>query len=344
MFVPKTIGEFCAEYEPLSYAIEPIIRSSSVYTLTARTGAGKTAFLVIAALSIATGRTDLLGFSVTKGRVAYCAFENPDDVRMRFKVAAFSFSINLEDLGNDILIIDVRKKPEEIVAILDAATIGEGFALTIVDTLQAAFDGDDFNNNAQAGEFIRRLRKLTVELAGHPAVVIAAHPTKNATEDQLVPYGGGAILNEVDGNLTLWKSAEEIVALHHGKLRGLDFQPVAYRFERTINPDMLDAKGQPVALPVLKPVTPAEFEAQARAGTSLKIRLLRVMASNPDGTQRQWRQALGCAVATVNKHLHSLKAEGLTEKKLGKWCLTKKGRIEAEAHKPETSLTSPFPL
>jgi len=32
---------------------------------------------------------------------------------------------------------------------------------------------------------------------------VSAHPIKNASENALVPYGSGAILNEVDGNLTL---------------------------------------------------------------------------------------------------------------------------------------------
>ena len=36
-----------------------------------------------------------------------------------------------------------------------------------------------------------------------------SHPIKNATEDQLIPYGSGAILNEVDGNFTLWKNEAE---------------------------------------------------------------------------------------------------------------------------------------
>ena len=76
----KTAAEFCAEYAPLSYAIEPIVRSRSLYTLTAKTGAGKTALMVAAGLAVPTGRSDILGAAVEQGRVAYCAFENPDDV------------------------------------------------------------------------------------------------------------------------------------------------------------------------------------------------------------------------------------------------------------------------
>jgi hypothetical protein len=75
----KTLAEFCREYVPLAYAIEPLLRTSSLYTLTAKTGHGKTAFLVVAGLAIATGRPDVLGLEVTRGRVAFLMFENPDE-------------------------------------------------------------------------------------------------------------------------------------------------------------------------------------------------------------------------------------------------------------------------
>ncbi|MFZ2105472.1 MAG: AAA family ATPase, partial [Roseiarcus sp.] len=77
----KSASVFCGEYVPLSYTVEPIIRSSALYCLTAPTGAGKTAFMVITALAIATGRADILGREVVRGRVAYLACENPDDIR-----------------------------------------------------------------------------------------------------------------------------------------------------------------------------------------------------------------------------------------------------------------------
>jgi hypothetical protein len=54
----KTVSAFCAEYIPLAYVIEGIVRSGSLYTLTAKTGSGKTALAVMAALAVATGRQD----------------------------------------------------------------------------------------------------------------------------------------------------------------------------------------------------------------------------------------------------------------------------------------------
>jgi len=44
----------CAEYVPIDYAVDGVIRTGSLYTLTGPTGSGKTAFNVIAALAIET--------------------------------------------------------------------------------------------------------------------------------------------------------------------------------------------------------------------------------------------------------------------------------------------------
>ena len=84
-------------------------------------------------------------------------------------------------------------KPQENAAKLKKLPVGGPFSLIIGDTLQALFDGNDINDNVQAGEFMRRRRPLT-QIKGNPAVIVAAHPVKNAAADNLIPYGGGAIL------------------------------------------------------------------------------------------------------------------------------------------------------
>ena len=222
----KPVDRFCGEYEPLSYIVEPIIRTGTVTCLTAKTGGGKTGLAVVIAEAVATGRSDILGMDVVAGRVAYRAFENPDDVRMRIMVAAFLLNIELADIADSFVILDARTKPEDLIAELRLMSVMGEFSLVIVDTFAAAFDGKDVNDNVQAGEFVRRLRPIT-QLPGLPAVLIPAHPTKNASDDQLVPYGGGAILNEVDANLTLAKRSDTGNTVLHwqGKFRGLEFQP-----------------------------------------------------------------------------------------------------------------------
>ncbi len=94
-------------------------------------------------------------------------------------------------------------------------------SLIIVDTAAAYFEGDDENLNTQFGDFARRtLRPLTM-MPGEPCVVVACHPVKNASDDNLIPRGGGSLLNEMDGNLTALLLSG-VVALHwQGKYRGL---------------------------------------------------------------------------------------------------------------------------
>lgn len=323
----KSAAAFCAEYTPLSYAIEPIVRSSSLYTLTAKTGAGKTAFLVVAALAIATGRPDILGLDVNRGRVAYLAFENPDDARMRFKVAAFLLNIDIDELSDDLVILDMRVKPEEVVTKLNAMAKQRPFSLVLVDTLAAFFDGDNINDNVQGGEFMRRVRPLT-RIDGLPSVVVAAHPVKNAAEDNLVPYGGGAILNEVDGNLCLAKQPESgLVTLHwQGKLRGLEFKPAFFRFEITGSPDVLDAKGRQVQLPTMRPSAEEFAEERQAAEIDISIALLKAMLAEPAGTQAAWGAAIGRTKSIVNRKLQTLQRQKLVESTLGKWTITAKGK------------------
>ena len=133
----KSAAAFCAEYVPLAYVIEGIMRSASLYTLTAKTGAGKTAFNIVAGLAVATGRTEILGVEVTEGRVAYIAAENPDDCRMRIMIAAFLLHVDIGKLEDRIVILDRREKPEAVHAELARLAKTKPFALVLADTLAA---------------------------------------------------------------------------------------------------------------------------------------------------------------------------------------------------------------
>ncbi len=324
----KTLAAFIKEYVPLDYTVDPIIRGGSLYTLTAKTGAGKTALMVVMALAIAPGRRDLLNLDVATGRVAYLTAENPDDARMRFMIACYLLNINFDDIADSIVILDRRARPENIVAALMKLAEQKPFAAVLVDTLAAFFDGKDSNDAVEGGEFLRRMRPLT-RIEGRPAVIVAAHPIKNATEDSLIPYGSGAILNEVDGNLTLWQQpATGLVSLHwQGKIRGLDFEPLLFRFEINGSPDVLDVKGRQVQLPTLRPSSPEAAEQKQRSDEDLDRALLRAMIAEPNATQRDWASASGISTTRVNVRLIGrLQKEKLVEATLGRWSVTAKGR------------------
>jgi hypothetical protein len=83
-----------------------------------------------------------------------------------------------------------------------------GCALLIIDTSAAYFDGDDENDNVQLGQHASNMRELRIP--GGPCTLINCHPPKNASDDNLLPRGGGAFLAEVDGNLTAVKNATTI--------------------------------------------------------------------------------------------------------------------------------------
>ncbi|MFZ2107471.1 MAG: hypothetical protein WAV18_19210, partial [Roseiarcus sp.] len=240
-------------------------------------------------------------------------------------------NIDIGEIGERLVILDRREKPEAVHAELSRLSKTQPFALILIDTLAAFFDGDNINDAVQGGEFIRRLRPLT-QIAGLPTVIVAAHPVKNAGVDALVPYGSGAILNEIDGNLTLWKKPETgVVSLHwQGKLRGLEFQPVPFQFEITGSPDMLDAKGRQVQLPTLRPTTEQLAEDRDDEEVRTDVKLLRAMHAEPNGSQLDWANAIGRAKSLVNKRLKKLKGEKMVEASLGKWSITRKGNIALE--------------
>ena len=207
--------------------------------------------------------------------------------------------------------------------------------MIIGDTLQALFDGDDLNHNVQAGEFMRRWRPLT-QLSGKPAVVIAAHPVKNATLENLIPYGGGAILNEIDGNLTLSLGAGATELHWQGKLRGLEFDPVKFRFEALTSPDVKDVKGREVQLPVLRPIDEADVDQQEKEAIDRTIALLTAIRDEPGASLGALATATSIPKSSVDRTLKSSAkpASGkLVKKTLDKWTLTPAGREAIEAPK-----------
>ncbi len=174
---------------------------------------------------------------------------------------------------------------------------------------------------------MRGLRPIT-QIKGLPAVIVAAHPVKNADKDNLLPYGSGAILNEVDGNLTLWKAGGTgEVSLHwQGKLRGVEFSPMLFRIETVISPDVKDIKGAEVALLVMLPSSPESADDREQTEYDASRALLQAMLDSPGSTQRTWAAALGKSVSTVCRRLQALKHKKLVKETLGKWAVTPAGK------------------
>jgi len=328
----RKLKDFCAEFRPISYAVAELMREGSLYTFTGRTGEGKTSFLVILALAVATGRKDLIGRQVKQGRVAFCTAENPDELRMRLMVACFIFNINLDVVGRDIIISDNRVTPEAITEWIKAT--GETYTLIVVDTWQAYFDGKDANNPTQAVEFTRRFRPLA-SLEGAPVVIIAAHPIKAASDDNLLPYGGGSTLNEVDGNFTMLRNETGLYRFHWlGKIRGLSFEPLHFRIDKLDSPDVVTVEGARVPMPVMFPIEEADIEAREKVSVERDKALLKAMAADPSASLTALSTATKIHRSSIERALRRLatpKGGKLVKNTLNKWTLTTAGANAVKA-------------
>jgi hypothetical protein len=191
--------------------------------------------------------------------------------------------------------------------------------------------GDKVNDPVQGGDFMRRIRLFT-RVNGNPAIIVAAHPVKNAGKDNLIPYGAGAILNEVDGNLTIWTDDGKELSLHwQGKLRGLDFKPELFQIQLRGSPNVLDAKGREVLLPIMMPVIAASRQAreeseQAMAEATEKV--LRAVVQSPGQPERAYANEAKIPPGSVRRHLLKLERDNKSiyfDRTLKKWLPTGKG-------------------
>ena len=195
----QSSSDFVATFEPPDYLIESILQRRFIYSLTGLTGSGKSAVALLLCACTALKRA-LAGCAVERGRALYLAGENPDDIKMRWILMSEKMNFDIDKIdvhfieGGQLLSQNIRRIHEEV------KQLGS-VELIIVDTSAAYFEGDSENDNTQAGEHARRLRSLT-QLPGGPCVIINCHPTKYASGDNtLIPRGGGAFLNEMDGNM-----------------------------------------------------------------------------------------------------------------------------------------------
>lgn len=226
--------EFVAGFIPPDYLVKGILQRRFFYSLTARTGAGKTAVALLLSACVALG-IPFAGNRVSPGRVLYLAGENPDDLRMRWIAIGEQMGFDLDEIPVSFIPgkFTVATQQERIRA--EVEELG-GVVLVIVDTSAVYFEGDEENDNVQLGKHARMLRSL-VALSGGPTVLALCHPVKNASPDNLIPRGGGSYLNETDGNLTGLKKTDTLVEVHwQGKFRGPDFAPLAFSLSTVRTP------------------------------------------------------------------------------------------------------------
>jgi AAA domain/Bifunctional DNA primase/polymerase, N-terminal len=326
-----TAKQFLRGFVPPDYLIDGVIQKSYLYSLTARTGHGKTAVAMLMASCIARG-VPFHGHEVAKGQVLFLAGENPQDVRARYKVLADTEQFSPEGIPFHFVdgVIDIAAFMPAIIA--EAAKIGD-LSLVVVDTATAYFRGDDSNSNAQQGLFAQLLRQL-IKLPGAPAVVVNCHPVKNAAQDNLIPLGGSNFINEVDGNLTLWADDKTcILAPHSAKWRGAPFEQVEFELRSATSDTVKDSKGRHMPSVVAVPISEAGAERRGAVAQADGIAVLGIIHTHKDASMSDIARKLGFVLpngqpykSKVQKVIERLKDSKLVFKVWGgKYRLTKKG-------------------
>jgi hypothetical protein len=325
------------------FLVDGLIARNYVYALTALTGAGKTSLLIHLSYCIAEGR-DFAGRKVKPGRVLYLVGENPDDTVPRFLVTAHAMKLKAShpnlcmtierfDLNNIAEIIG-----EKVKALGDVALI-------IVDTGPAFLSmvgGTDENSNDDMLKFARTLRSVKDAMPGGPAIIAAMHPAKGVTEaEHLIPRGGSAFTNEIDGNLTLHSTdMGKTSSLHHtSKFRGAaHFEPIPFRTVQTSNGGRKDASGKETISVYAEPLTAQQAEAENAKGLKGRLAVLATIAEFDHGVSNQTIAiALGWLdyskqpqASRVSNNTKGLEQQKLIEKIAGtpNWRITAKGKKE----------------
>jgi hypothetical protein len=329
----KTGADFVKNHKPPEWLIDGIVQQGRLYACTSLTGHGKTAVWLFNACMIQAGR--MVGnLDVSKGNVLILAGENPEDLAARMLGMARDYKLRATDLpyvlpgafGMDEDAIDRLK--------LEIGALGVDLCLIIGDTAASFFPGEDENNNVEAGDYARRLRTLT-ECPGNPAVIVLCHPTKNAATDNLLPRGGGAFLNELDCNLTLWSTVPgEVTALHwHGKIRGPDFPTLSYKI-LPVSTGLKDGKGRDEMTVVVVPLDESSAANQTKQRLSNEDAILRQINDHPGRSQAEMAREAGWLDAAgqperyrVHRAIQALKADKLISQPRmgGGWKLTTSG-------------------
>jgi hypothetical protein len=329
--------DFISGFTPPNYLIEGMLQRRFIYALTGQTGHAKTAVaLLIASLVAAPDGNSFLGpHKVEKGRAIYLVGENPDDLRMRV--------IGADSQRNDDPLLD---EVFYIPGVFNIATMHDeitnqirhlgGVDLVIIDTSAAYFLGNEELSNTQMGQHARMLRRLT-ELPGGPCVLVLCHPIKYVLEThQLLPRGGGAFLAEMDGNLTVVRHDDQLVELHHNKIRGPGFEPMTFRLDRITTPKLIDSKSRMIPTVRAIHISRADENDQQKKTREDEDRVLATLLNQPDASMAEiavsngWVYATGDPAKTRVKkaidRIHANAKPALLRKNRERWELTEVGK------------------
>jgi hypothetical protein len=333
-------ADFAAAAEAPDYVIENILRRGYLYALTGMSNAGKTSIGLSLVEAVNLG-APFAGNETTQCNCLLLAGENATDVQFRLIAMAQEEGCSVADILPRLTIVPYSFAIERGLDFLrQLAEKKGGFGVVMVDSKTAYFGGDKEDDNAQAYAQARWFRELTL-ISGKPAVVVLCHPTKRpASQEDLMPRGGSAFLNEIDTNLTAWKeTGADVVQLWHTKIRGFSFDPIQVHIKVVHLDNYTTKRGKKITSVVARPATPKETEAAIAAAISEEDKLLLVMFDNRAATQREWAALCGWTNAkgeantgTLSRVMKRLSADKLISRprKSGRWIVNKAGIAEVK--------------
>jgi hypothetical protein len=252
-------ADFVLDIKPPQWLVDGVIQRSYLYGLTAPTNHGKTAIAAYLAVSVAIGMP-FAGRECEQGHVLYLAGENPEDFKLRLRGACQAMLVDISRIAERVFVLPVTGALQEFIVAIKEFSLRYPLALVIVDTAAAYFSYKDENDNVDNRLHAQDMRSI-IASAGSPAVIGLCHPVKNASEDNLVPRGGSAFMNELDGNLTAYLK-NDVITLSFNKLRGPPYQPIQFEIQQIQLVGVADSKGRPVNTVAVRHLT--ELEAANR--------------------------------------------------------------------------------
>jgi hypothetical protein len=219
-----SLAHLLADLKPLNYAVQNLLAKGYVYSMTGVNNHGKTTLAMQLAAALTKGE-EFAGNKTNKGRVLWISGENTYDTLLKCKMYVDKGMLDMSNFTMkptplNLAWVQTFLDNENALSLLDP------YDLVVIDSLQAHASGGNLVENKDAHLIIEALTKLK-ELRGNPTVLILCHPKKNPDKHDLVPYGGGSIMNAIDSNLTVWKEDDQI-RLHHTKLRQPAFKEMYF--------------------------------------------------------------------------------------------------------------------
>lgn len=321
----QSSSEFLADLRAPSYVVDGVLGEGRCHSLTGFAGHGKTTLALHLAISVATGGL-FGGRECAKGSVAILAGENPDNVKWQFAAAIRAAGVNVENLPIHFLSghFLLSQFESDLKAELSKH---HDLRLVITDSLQAFFEGENDNGNVEMIEAARRFRALS-ELPQKPASIVIAHPAgKRPDRENIVPRGGSAFGNELDGNFTVWAEPDGTQIFHHSeKHRGAPFEPINFVMEEREFEDLVDSKGTPLKLKFCRQQLQLEQMNAAKKRDDADRRIIEILDGDPKATVRSVAEKLRMSRSAAGRQIQKMQDDKLIKKKARKWVITTEGR------------------